>query len=183
LYAPTFSPSLNSASFLFDEFKKLTKNKDYLILIKFHDLMSADLIGAYKKLSNENDTVIFVEERNIIKYLLMADILISDTSSVVYEFLLLDKPALTFKSNSKNIQWDNSLTYSNLDKKIELNLEVDHYKSKRKEIVQQYHPYKDCKSANRMVDTAASYIYKNGVPEQRKLSFLRQLKIHKIFGK
>ena len=183
LYAPTFSPSLNSASFLLDEFKKLAENKDYLILIKFHDLMSADLIDAYKKLSNENDTVIFEEERNIIKFLLIADILISDTSSVVYEFLLLDKPVLTFKSNSKNIQWDNSLTYSNLVKKIESNLDKDHFKSKRKEIVRQYHPYNDGNSAIRMVEAVASYISKNGIPEKRKLSFLRKLKIQKIFGK
>ncbi len=183
LYAPTFSPSLNSASFLLEEFKKLAEHKDYLILIKFHDLMSSDLIEAYKKLSNENDTVIFEEERNIIKFLLMADILISDTSSVVYEFLLLDKPVLTFKSNSKHIQWDNSLTYSNLVEKIESNLKVDRFKSKRKEIGQQYHPYKDGNSAVRMVESAMAYISKKGIPEQRKLSFLRKHKIHKIFGK
>ena len=28
-----------------------------------------------------------------------------------------------------------------------------------------------------------NYIAKNGVPEKRKLSFLRRLKIHKLFGK
>jgi len=28
-----------------------------------------------------------------------------------------------------------------------------------------------------------NYIAENGVPEMRKLSFLRRLKIHKIFGK
>ena len=92
LYAPTFSPSLTSASHLFTQIEKLAKSKEYLILIKFHDLMAADLIDSYKKLSMSFENVLFIEERNIIKYLLISDLMISDTSSVVYEFLLLDKP-------------------------------------------------------------------------------------------
>jgi len=115
LYAQTFSPSLTSGSFLIDEFKALAKNRAYLILVKFHDLMSVELIENYKKLAHEYENIIFEEERNIIKFLLMADIMISDTSSVVYEFLLLDKPVVTFKSSSKNIQWDDLMTHSSFN--------------------------------------------------------------------
>ena len=183
LYAPTFSPSLTSAPYLIDEFKKLAKNKDHLILIKFHDLMADELIVAYQQIAKENSRVIFEEERNIIKFLLMADIMVSDTSSVVYEFLLLNKPVITFKSSSKNIQWDNSLEYKNLEAKITSNLQEDVFQKERQNIVAQYHPYNDGKSALRMVETVQDYIAKNGVPEKRKLSFLRKLKIHKIFGK
>ena len=183
LYAPTFSPSLNSASQLIEEFQNLGKNKDYLILFKFHDLMANELIETYKKLEKDNENIIFEEERNIIKFLLMADIMISDTSSVVYEFLLLDKPVITFKSSSQNIQWDNSLEYKNLSEKIKSNLEEDNFKLERNKVVQEYHPYHDGNSAKRMVEAAESFIMKNGVPEKRKLSFLRRMKIHKIFGK
>ena len=48
--------------------------KKYLILMKFHDLMSVELIESYKQLAVENENIIFEEERNIIKFLLMADI-------------------------------------------------------------------------------------------------------------
>jgi CDP-ribitol ribitolphosphotransferase len=183
LYAPTFSPSLTSGGFLVDEFKELAKNKEYLILVKFHDLMSSELINSYKQLASSNENIIFEEERNIIKFLLMADIMISDTSSVVYEFLLLDKPVITFKSSSKNIQWDDSKEYKNLSDKIKSNLEEDPFKAERQQVVSEYHPYTDGESAERMVDAVSNYIAENGVPEMRKLSFLRRLKIHKIFGK
>ncbi len=183
LYAPTFSPSLTSASFLIEEFKQLAKNKDFLILVKFHDLMAIELINAYKNLANETATIIFEEERNIIKFLLMADIMISDTSSVVYEFLLLDKPVVTFKNDTAKIEWDNSNVYQSLVQKVISNLKEDKFKSHRKKIVQEYHPYNDGNSALRMVDSVLHHIEKNGVPRKRKLSFLRRLKIHKIFGK
>lgn len=183
LYAPTFSPSLTSAPFLISEFEQLAVDKNYLILVKFHDLMASDLISAYKKLAQENSNIIFEEERNIIKFLLMADIMVSDTSSVVYEFLLLNKPVITYKSSSKNIQWDNSIEYNNLSEKIKSNLKEDKFKGERKSIIEEYHPYNDGNSAKRMVDTVANFIAENGVPQKRKLSFLRRLKIHKIFGK
>ena len=183
LYAPTFSPSLTSASFLIEEFKQLAKNKDFLILVKFHDLMAVELINAYKALAKKNTNIIFEEERNIIKFLLMADIMVSDTSSVVYEFLLLNKPVITFKSSSKEIQWDNSIEYKNLANKIKINLEEDNFKEQRNQVLQEYHPYNDGNSALRMVETVYNYLNDNGVPEKRNLSFLRRLKIHKLFGK
>jgi hypothetical protein len=183
LYAPTFSPSLTSGPFLIEEFKKLAANPDYLILIKFHDLMAQELINSYKLLAKEFNNIIFEEERNIVKFLLMADVMISDTSSVVYEFLLLDKPVITFKCSSKNIQWENTNSYSGLTQLVESNLNKDIYKNKRSEIMAQYHPYHDGNSALRMIDTVKDYIDKNGVPKNRKLSIFRRRKINKIFGK
>jgi len=183
LFAPTFSPSLTSAQFLIGEFRKLALQKTHLILVKFHDLMAADLINEYKKLARENKNVIFEEERNIVKFLFMADIMVSDTSSVVYEFLLLNKPVITYKCNSKNILWDDSKSYSNLVEKVNDNLEVDSFSDKRTQIRNDYHSYNDGNSALRMVEAVEEYISENGVPEKRKLSFLRRRKINKIFGK
>jgi len=129
------------------------------------------------------NNVLFEEERNIVKFLLMADVMISDTSSVVYEFLLLDKPVITFKCNSNNIKWENSNSYSGLTELVEENLNKDSFKSERKEVMEQYHPYNDGNSAIRMIETVEKYIAKNGVPDKRKLSILRKRKINKIFGK
>ena len=183
LYAPTFSPKLTSAPFLLDEFKDLAKNKDYLILIKFHPLMSEEWIVKYKSLANEVPNIVFQSEKNIIKFLLISDLLISDTSSVIYEFLLLNKPVITFKNISKQINWENSDDYKTLNVLIKKNLKEDPYAVQRDTIKKEYHPYDDGLSAERMVNATEDYIAKKGVPEKRKLSFLRRIKIHSIFGK
>ena len=183
LYAPTFSPSLTSAPHLLTQIEELAKSKEYLVMIKFHDLMAEDMIDSYKKLSMSFENVLFIEERNIIKYLLIADLMISDTSSVVYEFLLLDKPVITFKNNSLAVKWDNQLLFSGLVKRVAENLLEDPFKQQRLEILKEYHPYTDGNSAKRMVDAVEEYIKKNGVPEKRLISWFRRYKINKIFSK
>ena len=183
LYAPTFSPSLTSAPYVLSQIEELASEKKYLIAIKFHDLMADDLIDSYKKLSMSFENVLFIEERNIIKYLLISDLMISDTSSVVYEFLLLDKPVITFKNNSDAIKWDNLLSFTSLVKRVRENLLEDLFKEQRLKILKEYHPYTDGNSAKRMVEAVEDYIKKNGVPEKRLLSWFRRYKINKIFRK
>lgn len=181
LYAPTFSPSLTSAPFLISEVENLAEKKDYLILIKFHDLMAPDVIKKYKELAKNTDNVVVEEEPNIVKFLLMADLMISDTSSVVYEFLLLDKPVITFRNNSGNILWDNSREYSGLSQKVAANLDEDRFDAERQKIIQNYHPYNDGRSAERMVEAVEDYIEEHGVPERRRLPILRRRKMNRMF--
>ncbi|RIA09099.1 CDP-glycerol glycerophosphotransferase (TagB/SpsB family) [Flavobacteriaceae bacterium MAR_2010_72] len=183
LYAPTFSPKLTSAPFLLEELKRLAKNETYLILLKFHPLMDQQWVEAYKTLANHTQNIIFETEKNIIKFLLMADLLISDTSSVIYEFLLLDKPVVSFKNISGHIHWEDSLDYNELIPLVEKNQEEDPFASERNYIFDQFHPYNDGKSAERMVEAVRSYIQKHGVPNYRKLSFLRRMKINSMFKK
>jgi len=183
LYAPTFSPKLTSAPYLIEPLKKLIENSDYLLLIKFHPLMDTQWVEKYKEFAKAHPNIIIQEEKNIIEFLIMADVLISDTSSVIYEFLLLDKPVVSFNNISEKIYWENSEEYSLLDDLVTNNLENDPFSKHRRTIYNEFHPYSDGKSAMRMVTAAKNHISTKGVPEQRKLSMHRRMKIHSIFGK
>ena len=183
LYAPTFSPSLTSASALLEDIETLAADTGYLLMVKFHDLMSESLIHTYKALSQKHKNIIFIEDKNIIKFLLLADLLISDTSSVIYEFLLLNKPAISFKTISKNVRWDNLTDKGQLTKSVIANLKQDVFKEERLALNAMYHPYNDGKSGLRMIQAVEKYASNNKIPEQRELTLDRKIKIDTIFGR
>jgi len=180
LYAPTFSPSLTSAVVLEKVIEKLANQEDILLIIKFHDKMSQELKELYKKMSN----VLIIESDDITESLQMADLMISDSSSVVYEFTLLDKPVITLNSISENIDWCNVHSADEVySRVVEVLNGHDDYAKNRKNTIALYHPYSDGKSAERMVDATEKYIQEHGVPLERKISLLRKYKMQKAYKK
>lgn len=182
LYAPTFSPSLTSAPYLLDEIRDLAEDPKYLIQIKFHDLMDPGVVAQYEGLATKHPRVEVVRDSNIVQYLLAADLLISDTSSVIYEFLLLDKPVVSYRSIAERIQWENAANYRNLRALVETNLQDDPFSRQRAEIKAAFHPYEDGQSASRMLQATEAYLSTHGVPEGRRLSPYRRTKIRWLFG-
>lgn len=184
LYAPTFSPKLTSAPHILNEIKSLAKNKSYTILLKFHPLMDIIWVEKYKNLADKNENIIFKNDSDITNCLIISDLLISDTSSVVYEFLLLNKPVITFRNISKNINWKNLTNYNNLEKEVADSINNDNHFKSRNTIIEKYHPYNDGKSAKRMIEAVENYLKYNKVPKNRKISIFRMLKtFYKILAK
>jgi CDP-glycerol glycerophosphotransferase (TagB/SpsB family) len=182
LYAPTFSPSLTSAIDLRNEIFEQAKNQDIYLMIKFHDLMNKDVMLEYEQMAKSYDNVEVVTERNILKYLVMADIMISDTSSVVYEFVFLNKPVITLNSKSPSIVWLNISQPAELSNALTDTINNDPFAAKRQDLITQYHPYTDGLSSKRMIAAVEGYIADYGVPQRRKLNLLRRHKMNKDFG-
>jgi len=182
-YAPTFSPSLASAKDLLPELISLARNEPIYLFVKFHDKMDPILIHEYKQKFDEFENVKILNQKDIIQILNISDYLISDTSSVVYEFVLLNKPALTYKSRSENINWIDIQDSQQLIPAFKKMVTNDEYVSKRKNIISEYHPYTDGKSSERMWDAIEKYISERGVPEKRKLSLYRRQKVYSLHGK
>ena len=89
---------------------------------------------------------------------------------------------ITFNNIAKIKYWQDSKKYTDLHALVENNLHNDSFLEKRDELIKKYHPYTDGKSSQRMIKAVRKYISNSGVPRVRKLSFLRRLKIYKIFG-
>jgi hypothetical protein len=95
LYAPTFNEDLSSAYLFADRFAELA-GRDRVLLVKLHGSTPPGTIAAYRALAARTPGVVFVDDPNIAPYLGGADVLVSDVSSVVMEFMALDKPVILF---------------------------------------------------------------------------------------
>lgn len=183
LYAPTFSPALTSLPYLKKDLEELVQKKNILLLLKFHPLTRQEWIDEYRQWANHQANVIWCEDHNITKYQLMADVMISDTSSTVYEFLLLNKPVITYKTTAKDIYWIDIQNGNDLPQAYEQALHDDSSSAKRQWIIDNYDPYLDGKVCKRMLEAAQQYIKDHGVPEKRKLNLWRKYTSIKRFGK
>lgn len=182
LYAPTFSPSLTSLPYIKEALKELADTKDILVLLKFHPLTKKEWVEEYKALAAEVPNILWIDDPNISKYLLMSDLMISDTSSAVYEFLLLDKPVITLNNTAQEKYWLDITDPNQLKAAYEEVQTSDEYLAKRKWIIDNYDPYLDGKVARRMLEAVENYIIRNGIPRKRKLNLWRKYQSFKKFG-
>ena len=145
--------------------------------------MNKEVKAKYKKAAKSLKNLVIVDDPNIIKYLIISDLMISDTSSVVFEFLLLDKPVITFKTSSGNIKWTDIDDPKLLIDSVASVLKSDKNQADRQWIIDNYHPLSDGKSAQRIIQAVKNWLSNNPVPEKRKLSMLRKWKMSRKYGK
>lgn len=183
LYAPTFSPSLTSLPALKEALVHLVHNNDIVLLLKFHPLTDEKWIEEYKKLAEEEEHIVWIDDFSVTKYQLMSDIMISDTSSTVYEFLLLGRPVITYRTIAQDIYWTNVTDASELESAFQQAQFDEASIEKRNWVVTNYDPYLDGKVCKRMLDAVADYIHRHGVPKERKLNLWRKYTSIKTFGR
>ena len=176
LYAPTFSQKIQSAEALLDTIPKIAK-EDELWLIKLHEFMDKQTAEKFAGLSDSR--IKLIEAHDITPYLHIADVMVSDTSSVVYEFMALDKPVITYRTMSRfdkgiNIQSPEELRPA-LDRCINNPGELS---GTRKKQISEVNPYLDGKTAERVFTALENIIKNNELPKKRKpLNLFRKLRI------
>lgn len=183
LYAPTFSPSLTSLPKFKDGLVDFVNNQDVLLILKFHPLTKKEWMDEYRQLALEQKSMLWIEDYTVTKYMLMADAMISDTSSTIYEFLLLDKPVITLDAVAKDIYWKNITDPMQLSKAYDEIKTDPKLTELRQWVIKNYDPYTDGKVARRMLEGAKDFIARHGVPEKRKLNLWRKYTSIKTFGK
>lgn len=150
LYAPTFSPALTSAPALFEEIKRLSEEKDYHWLIKFHPKMATQWLEKYQTLLKSN--VEIIETSSINELLQTADIMVSDTSSVIGEFSLLSKATVSLNNKEPGDYLINIQQASQLEQAIEQAFTPsEQLSSAIKAYADDLHPYNDGNAAKRIL--------------------------------
>lgn len=183
LYAPTFSPRLTSLPKIKGQLVRLVDERRVLLLIKLHPLTKPEWAEEYRQLARDHEHMIFEDDFGVTKYMLMADMMISDTSSTIYEMLLLDKPVITLETVSDDPYWKDISSPEQLLSAYDELFTNDTLTERRKWIIDNYDPYTDGRCAERMLQAASDYISRHGVPRKRRLNLWRKYVSIKTFGR
>jgi len=97
LFAPTFNRDLSAMFGLGEQIQVLAK-EGATLLIKLHGTALNHFVNLYGKLARENPDIIFIQDGNLAPYLSISDVLVSDVSSAMFEFMALDKPVVLYNS-------------------------------------------------------------------------------------
>jgi len=180
LFTSTFTPALSAAHKIFDMVEKLSEKEKWNFTITFHSKMDPEIVNQYKNLKSAK----YVETDDIIPLLADADIMLSDTSSIFSEFMLQQKPVVTYQTKvpgehlinvTKESQIENALEYAKKKPK-QLMDEIKKYTNS-------IHPYRDGDSSRRVLDATDTFLnqYK-GKLRKKPLNIVRRIKMRMKHG-
>ena len=98
MFASTFTERLSAAPHLFDAIAAQVAHGDRYWLLTLHPKCEPALFERYRGLAGPNAA--FFETEQLVSAQRAADVLLADTTSVVSEFVVQRKPALTFRNRA-----------------------------------------------------------------------------------
>lgn len=165
LYAPTFrGDAIYDKKSLQVDLKKITESlgEDYVVLYKMHPIISEDNVGSHSNLYNMNNV-------NIYKLFSVCDVLVSDFSSIIMDFTILEKPILLYTPDLEEYERERGLYFDYKkfapgtivydEEQLVNEIKNENYNlEKIKKIKEEFYDYKDDLSANRIAEFISTIV-------------------------
>ncbi|MDL5367917.1 CDP-glycerol glycerophosphotransferase family protein [Xanthomonas sp. NCPPB 2654] len=182
LYHSTFSPSWSAAGILYDEVARLSRSGEWRWIVTFHPKMDPDVVARYRAL--ESEYVHFADNDNILELFPQVDLMCSDTSSALNEFLLTYKPVVTFKNRRPGPQ------LIDIDDPAQFEPAIRRALARPPELMAAIrafadglHPYRDGQSSERVLRAIDDFVAEGARnPRRKPWNFWRKLKIRRRIG-
>ena len=182
LYAPTFSERMHSASELLPVILDGVRD-DEIWLMKFHEFMDKQIVETIRR--QTSPSIRMIDDYDVTPYLHLSDVIVSDTSSVVYEFMALNKPVITFRTAGRPDKGIDIRDPADLREALERSFTCPlEFEAKRREHLNQINPYLDGQISRRVFETLD--MVRGELPKGRKpLNLKRKAQIlyHATFKK
>lgn len=178
LYHSTFSPSWSAAETLYSEVKRLSQTGEWKWIVSLHPKTNPETRNKFKALQNEH--LHFSDADNILDLFEQVDLMCSDTSSAVSEFLLTRKPVVTFKNLRPGPQLLNIEKVEDFEPAIRKALQRPKCLMENiRAFGEKIHPARDGKSAERILDAIDEFINKKQTLRSKPLNLWRKFKIRR----
>ncbi len=157
LYGSTFTPRLSGAEALFPEIKRLSQLSQWQWLVTLHPKMARETVARYRSLEGEN--LSYFDTGSVLDLLHRADVIVSDNSSILQEFLLLKKPVVTYRNRDPQACMINITEPGDLENGVRLALAPDDNLLKAIEAYgPSMTPFLDGRSSDRVLDAVEAML-------------------------
>lgn len=180
LYSPTFTKGISSAWDILPAIEKIADTRPWKWIITFHPkLTDPELLEKYHKLADTHQNVEFRKINKGIETFRDSDIMLCDSSSIIVEYLMLDKPVVTYRNTHPG---DFLL---DVDKLEDIEPALERALQHPKELMEAIHKYtayheshRDGKNCARILDAVDDFIanYKGRI-KKKPLNLIRKLKL------
>ena len=168
---------LNVSMAVVEEIERLSKIEKWNFMVILHPKMEREIVEKFQSMENSHFT--FYDTTDIIPLLKQADVMLSDTTSAITEFILQKKPVVTVNNNKPadymiNIaqadEIEDALTYA-LQKPEPIMDSIEAF-------ITETHPYDDGRSSQRVIDACLAFL-EHKKPKRKPLNLIRRYKIRK----
>lgn len=175
LFSSTFSPRMSQAQALIPTIERLSRDTKWRWLVTLHPKMDKSTVAAYKAMQHDNLT--FIETDDAMPCMLEADLMLGDNSSMIVEFLMLNKPVVTFNNEHPMPHFINVTDPQLIEQSISyaLSRPADLI-AKMQEYAKLTHPYNDGLSSARILDATDAMLNDKPLAKQKPRNFIRNLK-------
>ncbi|NWO04342.1 MAG: CDP-glycerol glycerophosphotransferase family protein [Alteromonadaceae bacterium] len=177
-YASTFSRSVTSAPALVEKIGELAGSGRWRFIVTLHPKMDPEIVEQYRNLASEN--LRFVEsDEDLLPILPEADVMLCDTSSIMFEFMFLDRPVVTYRTKMPGpylIDVDDvGEVEAALTKAMEYPIEL---MEATRALCNGLHSFRDGRSSSRVMDAVEKFISleQSGL-KKKPLNIFRKIKI------
>lgn len=183
LFGSTFTERLSAAPHLLQAIADDIASGQRYWLLTLHPKCSEELFARYRALAGENAR--FIEPEQVMAAQRAADVLVSDTSSIVSEFLVQHKPVVTFRNRVPEdymLDFDQPAMLPAMLQRA-LAHEPAHM-ARIAAYADSIHPWRDGASSQRVIDATDALLAGQLGPLGRKpaSAWLRRLQIRKDLG-
>ena len=184
LYGTTFTKGISSAESVFETIEKLAKERDWNWILTFHPkLHGSEIVERYKQLAASIDNVKYLHNVDL-DSVNEASVLLCDSSSIILEFMMQEKPVVTFRNTNpgphlidvtETSEIEAAIDYA-LTKPIEVIDAINAY-------VDLHEKYRDGRNSERVLDAIDDFILKyKGKLKPHKPGIWRKFQMRKKTG-
>ena len=178
--ATTFTSEITQLRNIFPTIRRLAESGEWNWVITVHPkLNDPELIADIRQLADKNDNVSFVPLTPSPGVMAATDVMLCDSSSIILEYMLLDKPVVTFRNNRPGPQMINVTQTEEIEPALRKAVgRPETLMKAMREYITRHEAHRDGLNCKRIIDAVDDFIAKyKGKIQKKPINLFRKLKI------